>query len=91
MSNYAHITATSQIKIGAGKLKGIIVSSGTTPTVAVYDSSKSLDSDPVVIAQFTGATPGFYPIPGDEQGLFFKTGLYVVLGGVSPKVTVIFD
>lgn len=91
MSNYTHLTATAQVKVGGGKLKGIIVSSGTSPTVAVYDSGAASTSDPVIIAQFTGATPGFYPIPGDEQGLYFKNGLYAVLGGTTPKVTFIFD
>ena len=39
MSNYSYISATSQVKVGAGKLKGIFVSSATsTPTITVYDT-----------------------------------------------------
>ena len=89
MSNYTHLTATAQVKVGAGKLKGIFVSSGTSPTIAIYDGIST--SDPVMIAQFTGATPAMYPMPGDEQGAYFNKGLHVVLGGTSPKVTVIYD
>lgn len=91
MANYAHLTATSQVKVGAAKLVGVFCSSGTSPTVAIYDSAASSTSDPVVIAQFTAATPGEYVFTGDEDGLYLKNGLYVVLGGTNPKVTVSFE
>lgn len=91
MANYAHLTATSQVKVGAAKLVGIFCSSGTTPTVAIYDSAAASTSDPVVIAQFTAATPGEYVFTGDEDGLYLKNGLYVVLGGSNPKVTVSYE
>lgn len=91
MANYAHLTATSQVKVGAAKLVGIFCSSGTSPTVAIYDSASASTSDPVVIAQFTAATPGEYVFTGDEDGLYLKNGLYVVLGGTSPKVTVSYE
>lgn len=91
MANYAHLTATSQVKVGAAKLVGIFCSSGTSPTVAIYDSAAASTSDPVVIAQFTAATPGEYVFTGDEDGLYLKNGLYVVLGGTNPKVTVSFE
>ena len=44
MANYKALTATSQVKVGAGKLKGIFVSSGTAPTVAVYDTDTASTS-----------------------------------------------
>lgn len=91
MANYAHLTATSQVKVGAAKLVGIFCSSGTSPTVAIYDSAAASTSDPVVIAQFTAATPGEYVFTGDEDGLYLKNGLYVVLGGSNPKVTVSYE
>lgn len=91
MANYAHLTASAQVKIGGTKLVGIFCSSGTSPTVAVYDSAASSTSDPVVIAQFTAATPGEYVFTGDEDGLYLKNGLYVVLGGTNPKVTVSYE
>ena len=91
MANYAHLTASSQVKVGATKLVGVFCSSGTTPTVAIYDSASSSASDPVVIAQFTAATPGYYVFTGDEDGLYLKNGLYVVLGGTNPKITVSYE
>lgn len=90
-ATYSHLTATAQVKVGAGKLKSIFVSSGTSPTVAIYDSAVASTSDPVLIAQFTGATPGSYNLTGDEGGVYFSDGLYVVLGGTSPKVTVFYE
>ena len=53
MSNYAAITATTQIKPAAGKLNGIFVSSASsTPTITVYDSSASSTSDPCGFGDF---------------------------------------
>lgn len=91
MANYAYLEATAQVKVGATKLVGIFVSSGTTPTVAIYDSADKSASDPVVIAQFTAATPGEYVFTGDEDGLYLKKGLYVVVGGTNPKLTVSYE
>lgn len=87
MANYTHLTATSQVKVGAGKLKSIFVSSGTSPTVAVYDTDSGATTT-TIIAQFTAATPGVYLFTGGDDGLYFNKGVYVVLGGTSPKVTV---
>jgi len=88
MANYVHLTATSQIKVGAGKLKSIFVSSGTSPTVAVYDTDSGSTSGTTMVAQFTAATPGVYLFTGGDDGLFFNKGAYVVLGGTSPAVTI---
>jgi hypothetical protein len=90
-ANFIALTATAQVKIGLGKLKGIFVSSGTVPTVAVYDSAKADTNDPVVIATFTGATPGNYLFTGDADGVVFSKGLYVVVGGTTPKVSIFYD
>lgn len=90
-ANYSNLSATAQVKVGAGKLKSIFVSSGTLPTVAIYDSATASTSDPVIVSQFTGATPGTYNLTGDEGGVYFSNGLYVVVGGTSPKVTVFYE
>ena len=89
MAYYSHLTASSQVKVGLGKLKGFFVSSGTSPTIAVYDSASSLNTDPTVIATFTAATPGNYIFTA--EGISLNNGLYVVLGGTNPKVTVLFE
>jgi len=90
-STYLQASATVQVKVGAGKLKSIFVSSGTSPTIAVYDSAVASTSDPIIIATFTGATPGTYNLTGDEGGVYFSRGLYVVLGGATPKVSVFYE
>ena len=90
-STYSALSATAQVKVGAGKLKTIFVASGTLPTVAVYDSATASTSDPVIMAQFTGATPGVYTLTGDDGGVYFSKGLYVVLGGTTPKVSVFYE
>ena len=89
MAYYSHLTATSQVKVGLGKLKGLFVSSGTSPTIAVYDSPDGDNTDPTVIATFTAATPGNYIFTA--EGISLNNGLYVVLGGTNPKVTVLFE
>ena len=49
MAYYQEIEASTQLKVGLAKLKGIFASSGTSVTVAVYDSASSLDTDPKVL------------------------------------------
>jgi hypothetical protein len=89
MAYYAHLTATSQVKVGLAKLKGIFASSGTSVTVAIYDSPDGDNTDPVVIAQFTAATPGNYTFA--PEGISLNNGLYVVIGGTTPKVTISYE
>jgi hypothetical protein len=88
MSNYAAISATTQIKTSAGKLNGIFVSSASsTPTITVYDSFKSSNSDPVVLATFTptgNTNLNFYP------GLYANKGIYVVISG-TVSATIAFE
>jgi hypothetical protein len=79
MSNYTAISATTQIKVGAGKLIGIFVSSASsTPTITVYDSPASSASDPVILATFT---PTGNTMHNFFQGLYFNKGLYIVISG----------
>lgn len=89
MAYYREIEASTQLKTGLAKLKGIFASSGTSPTVAVYDSPDGDTNDPLVIAQFTAATPGNYIFTA--EGISLNNGLYVVLGGTNPKVTILFE
>lgn len=78
-STYQAISATTQVKASAAKLKGIFVSAASsTPTITVYDSSKYSASDPVVLATFVptaNTNHNFF------EGLYCKNGLYVVIGG----------
>lgn len=79
MSNYTAISATNQIKRAAGKLNGIFVSGASgTPTITVYDSFSSSNSDPTILAVFT---PTGNTMHNFYQGLYFNKGLYVVISG----------
>lgn len=87
---FKYLEASANVKVGIGKLKGVFVSAGTNPTVAIYDSADTGTGNPI-IAQFTPAAPGNYVFTGDEGGVGFSNGLYVVLGGTGPKVTVFYE
>ena len=78
-STYKQISATTQVKPAAGKLKGLFVSAASsTPTITVYDSAVSSTSDPVVLATFT---PTSNTMHNFFQGLYTNKGIYVVIGG----------
>jgi hypothetical protein len=88
MANYTYITASKQIKVGAGKLRGIFVSSASsTPTITIYDVQSGTATTMVGVFTPVGAT--FYPF-GSLDGAFFNQGLNVVLGG-TVAATVIYE
>ena len=91
MALYKSISATTQIKVGATKLLGIFITSGTSPTVAVYDSATASNSDPTVLATLTAIAPVHYNLTGDANGLFLSKGCYVVLGGTNPVATIVYE
>lgn len=89
MANYTQTAATTQIKVGAGKLYGIFVSASSSGTLTVYDSGASSTSDPKVVDTFSVAAGTTYVnIPA---GLFFNKGLYIVLAGGTAAFTVAYD
>jgi hypothetical protein len=88
MANYTYITASKQIKVGAGKLRGIFVSSASsTPTITIYDVQTGTAT--TMIGAFTPVGATFYPF-GSLDGAFFNQGLNVVLGG-TVAATVIYE
>ena len=89
MANYIQLSATKQIKVGAGKLYGIFVSASTVGTLVVYDSGASSTSDPKISDTITvSAGTSYLSFPA---GLFFSKGLYIVLGGTSASFTVAYE
>lgn len=91
MAQYAALTASKQLKLQAGKVKGVIFASGTNPTVALYDNVTS-NTDNVIVETMTAtSTPLVVAMPGSEDGIEFNKGLYVIVGGTNPKVTIIFE
>jgi hypothetical protein len=88
MSNYTYIEATTQVKTGAGKIKGIFVSAASSvPTITVYDEISG-GTTKVLLATFTPAAATFYPLGVD--GAYANNGLNVVIGG-TVKATVIYE
>jgi len=83
------ITATSQVKAMAGKIKGIFVSSTTSGTIAVYDSALGETGTPI-FAVFTPAAATMYSFSGDDGGVSFGSGLYVVLANTI-SCTIIYE
>ena len=89
MANYTQAAATTQVKVGAGKLFGIFVSASSSGTLTVYDSGAASTGDPKISDTFSvTAGASYLNIPA---GLFFNKGLYIVLAGTSAAFTVAYD
>ena len=93
MAQYFHNNnADAQIKVGAGKLNGIFVSTASgTPTLAVYDTATSSTSDPVILDTFTPSANTMYLLSGDDGGIYFNKGLYIDKGGTTVNCTVFYE
>jgi hypothetical protein len=89
MANYTQAAATTQVKVGAGKLFGIFVSASSSGTLTIYDSGASDTNDPKIVNTFTvTASTTYLNIPA---GLYFNKGLYIVLAGTSAAFTVAYE
>jgi hypothetical protein len=89
MANYTQAAATTQVKVGAGKLFGIFVSASSSGTLTIYDSGAAATGDPKISDTFTVAAGTTYlNIPA---GLYFNKGLYIVLAGTSAAFTVAYE
>lgn len=88
MANYKQLSATNQVKVGAGKLYGIFVSSTTAGTIAVYDSATASTSDPKIANTITVAAGTQYL--SFPAGIWFSKGLYIVLANIA-EFTVVYE
>jgi hypothetical protein len=88
MALYKQLAATNQVKVGAGKLFGIFVSSTSSGTLAVYDSDAASTSDPKIANTIT-VTAGtqYLSFPA---GIWFSKGLYIVAANTI-EFTVIYE
>jgi len=90
MAYYNQLSATTQIKVGAGKLKGIFVSAASsTPTITVYDEAQG-GTTRKILDTFTPVAATMYPLAGDEGGIFFTNGLNVATSG-TVSATIIYE
>lgn len=88
MALYKQLAATNQVKIGAGKLYGIQVSTTSSGTITVYDSAAASASDPKIANTITVAAGTQYL--SFPSGIFFSKGLYIVLANTA-EFTVIYE
>ena len=93
MALYLHNNnADVQVKVGAGKLKGIFISTASgTPTLAVYDTATASTGDPVILATFTPTANTMYLLSGDDGGIFFNRGLWIDKGGTNVNCTIFYE
>ena len=88
MANYTYSDATVQVKVGAGKLYGIFVSTSSSGTLTVYDSQAKSASDPTIANTITvSAGTQYLSFP---NGIFFNKGLYIVLANTA-TFTVVYE
>lgn len=92
MSNYTYISATTQIKTQAGKLKGIFVSSAAnTPTMTIYDTFDGTTSGTTLVGVFALSSATSYLLGmGGDGGAYFNKGLYILISG-TVTATVIYE
>jgi hypothetical protein len=75
MALYKQGNADSQVKVGAGKLYGIFISTTTSGTFALYDSATASTSDPKIANTVTVvAGTQYLSFPA---GIWFSKGLYI--------------
>lgn len=88
MALYKQLSATNQVKIGAGKLCSIQVSSTSSGTLTVYDSATASTSDPKIANTITVTAGAQYlTVP---VGIWFSKGLYIVAAN-TVEFTVIYE
>jgi len=88
MANYKYLDATNQVKVGAGKLYGIFVSTTSSGTLTIYDTPDGDTNDPKIANTITvTAGTSYLNFPA---GLYFNTGLYIALANTA-TFTVVFE
>ena len=76
MANYSQLSATTQVKVGAGRICSLTVSSTSSGTITIYDEAQG-GTTRKVLATLTPAA-GFHAYFGDD-GLATTNGIYVVI------------
>lgn len=78
-AKYTNLSASAQIRAGAGTLYGIIVNSHTSGTIKLWDNTSAATT--VIMNTFTfpsGSQVYMFPM-----GISFYTGLYATIGGTA--------
>ena len=88
MAIFKQGNADSQIKVGAGSLFGVFISSTSSGTFALYDSATANTNDPK-IANTVTVTAGTQEIDF-PAGIWFSNGLYIDIGSTI-EYTVVYE
>lgn len=88
MAQYKQGNADAQIKVGAGKLFGVFISSTSSGTFALYDTATSSTSDPKIVNTVTvSAGTQYVSFP---PGLWFSNGLFIDIANTI-EYTVVYE
>ena len=88
MANYTYSAASIQVKVGAGKLYGIFVSTTSSGTLTVYDTPDGDTSDQKIANTITvSAGTQYLSFPA---GIYFNNGLYIALANTA-TFTVVYE
>ena len=88
MAQYKQGSADAQIKVGAGKLFGVFISSTSSGTFALYDAATSSTSDPKIVNTVTVAAGTQYV--SFPPGLWFSNGLFIDIANTI-EYTVVYE
>ena len=78
MAQYLQMSGTGQVKVGAGRLFGVLISSTSSGTITIYDTHDGdTSNDPKILDTFT---PTAGQIISFGPGVIFSRGLYCVEG-----------
>jgi len=88
MALYKQGNADAQIKVGAGKLYGIFISTTVAGTFALYDSATASTSDPKIANTVTVAAGTQYL--SFPAGIWFSNGLYIDIANTI-EYTVVYE
>ena len=84
-NKYKNLSASGQIKAGAGYVSGIIVNSHTIGTLKLWDSLTATGSVICNTIAFNNTDRTIFLLE-----LAFTTGLYATIGGTAADITVVY-
>lgn len=76
MAYAKQLSGTTQVKVGAGRLYSITISTTSSGTLTIYDSGVSSTGDTKIFDTITPSAGATYYFP---MGAQFDDGLYVVV------------
>ena len=82
-THFSGATAGTQVKTGVGTIVAVFIGTQATGSIALYDNTSAATPIAVVTTSSSNTVPSFLPF-----GTALATGLYVVIVGTSPDITI---